>query len=550
MGPTFYELLRVPATATEERIKEALTQENRLWSRRASTSPSLEKRQEAERMLDQLREAQQTLLNPRARAAYDVRLSGTPVPAPPVDETPATGGDGRSCHKCEHFRYGSSSIARAVFTEFPSRLQSGLLQAQNQQINEERQYAGQFTIMREGNIKDDRKEYTRRPRGKEFGYCGLDEFKNMYYCTEVKNRDFSCKDFKKYEPEAAAGAGPQSCKTCKHNLRPSDQVLQTLLDVVIREAKGAELRNEIIQALNFEALNEYQDCVDGAGMVSSRPGLLPLCEAWSSPDTDSGGSRYVVGPIVNAAERCARWERGSNRRYSEINNDLSMLSARHNEVFQQYAENFKMGGLDAMQRTAELSSYVGHAKADLIEFCLLSLGVGPAEAESMAARYTQIWEVNVLQPGDQWVSTKDVWLRTRDAISAPPPSPRSGDIQRKAPAPSAAEGKTRGQELRQLIPGRWQIDAAGVLGLDVKRMIATFREDGTVRLDGDVRVFNWRVIDSGKIELWVSSRVGISFKFSEIQAGRLVGTAWKFRSILTGKAVGTGLPGKTVWTLL
>lgn len=441
MGPTFYELLGVPATATEERIKEALTQENRLWSRRASTSPSLEKRQEAERMLDQLREAQKTLLNPRARAAYDVRLSGTPVPAPPVDETPATGGDERSCQKCEHFRYGSSSIARAVFTEFPSRLQSGLLQAQNQKINEERQYAGQFTIMREGNIKDDNEEYIRRPRGKEFGYCGLDEFKNMYYCAEVKNRDFSCEDFKKYEPEAAAGTGPQSCKTCKHNLRPSDQVLQTLLDVVIREAKGAELRNEIIQALNFEALNEYQDCVDGAGMVSSRPGLLPLCEAWSSPDTDSGGSRYVVGPIVNAAERCAKWEKGSNRRYSEINNELNVLMAGYDEVFHQYAENFKMGALDAMQRTGDLSSYVGHAKADLIEFCLLSLGADSAEAESIAARYAQIWEVNSLQPGAQWVSQKDTRLRKSDAISAPPLLPKSGDVEGQPQRPSLRKAK-------------------------------------------------------------------------------------------------------------
>ena len=537
MGPTFYELLGVPATATEERIKEALTQENRLWSRRASTSPSLEKRQEAERMLDQLREAQKTLLNPRARAAYDVRLSGTPVPAPPVDETPATGGDERSCQKCEHFRYGSSSIARAVFTEFPSRLQSGLLQAQNQKINEERQYAGQFTIMREGNIKDDNEEYIRRPRGKEFGYCGLDEFKNMYYCAEVKNRDFSCEDFKKYEPEAAAGTGPQSCKTCKHNLRPSDQVLQTLLDVVIREAKGAELRNEIIQALNFEALNEYQDCVDGAGMVSSRPGLLPLCEAWSSPDTDSGGSRYVVGPIVNAAERCAKWEKGSNRRYSEINNELNVLMAGYDEVFHQYAENFKMGALDAMQRTGDLSSYVGHAKADLIEFCLLSLGADSAEAESIAARYAQIWEVNSLQPGAQWVSQKDTRLRKSDAISAPPLLPKSGDVEGAAPAPFAAEGKTRRQTLLQLLPGYWQIEDSFLGGLKKTSERVLFAADGTLQHLASGHVANWSVTGSGKIKIWTTGQRAVFNDFSEIRPGRLVGTVRDSGSIVRGRTV-------------
>jgi hypothetical protein len=86
MDTTFYELIEVPATASEDTIKQALTQKQRFWSKRASNASSLVARQEAERKMGELGEARKVLLDPQARAAYDARLGGggfvQPGPAP------------------------------------------------------------------------------------------------------------------------------------------------------------------------------------------------------------------------------------------------------------------------------------------------------------------------------------------------------------------------------------------------------------------------------------------------------------------------------------
>ncbi len=88
MSMTLYELIDVPKSATEDTIKQALTQKQRFWSRRASNAPSLDARQEAERKMTELTEARKVLLDPQQRAVYDAQIGGgggpvrQPSPAP------------------------------------------------------------------------------------------------------------------------------------------------------------------------------------------------------------------------------------------------------------------------------------------------------------------------------------------------------------------------------------------------------------------------------------------------------------------------------------
>jgi hypothetical protein len=88
MDGTLYKLIDVPATATEDTIKQALTQKQRFWSKRASNAPSLPARQEAERKMGELGEARRVLLDPQARAAYDASLGGGGVGRPPGPSAP------------------------------------------------------------------------------------------------------------------------------------------------------------------------------------------------------------------------------------------------------------------------------------------------------------------------------------------------------------------------------------------------------------------------------------------------------------------------------
>ena len=67
-----YELLGVPPNASDEAIRSAVTEQRRTWRRR-TTSPEIGVRQEAERRMQQLDEAERTLLDPARRQAYDAQ---------------------------------------------------------------------------------------------------------------------------------------------------------------------------------------------------------------------------------------------------------------------------------------------------------------------------------------------------------------------------------------------------------------------------------------------------------------------------------------------
>lgn len=69
-----YKILNISRTATEEDIRTALHREMRTWTQRESNASALEKRQEAERMIKLIDEAEAILLDGGKRSDYDKRL--------------------------------------------------------------------------------------------------------------------------------------------------------------------------------------------------------------------------------------------------------------------------------------------------------------------------------------------------------------------------------------------------------------------------------------------------------------------------------------------
>jgi len=80
-GAGLYEVLNLPPDAPDHAIRSAITEQRRTWRRRTA-SPEMEVRQEAERRMQQLDEAERTLLDPPRRRAYNAYLAQSPPPAP------------------------------------------------------------------------------------------------------------------------------------------------------------------------------------------------------------------------------------------------------------------------------------------------------------------------------------------------------------------------------------------------------------------------------------------------------------------------------------
>jgi Flp pilus assembly protein TadD len=82
--------LNLAPTASAEEIKKAIHRELRVWSNRTN-APQLERRQEAERMVKTLEEAETTLLNPSKRAEYDRKLRSAPTEERQMDDADLSG---------------------------------------------------------------------------------------------------------------------------------------------------------------------------------------------------------------------------------------------------------------------------------------------------------------------------------------------------------------------------------------------------------------------------------------------------------------------------
>ena len=70
MAQDYYQILALSRNATEAEINKAYRQQLRLWRNRTN-APDLERRQEAERILQELEAAKKVLLDPQARIAYE-----------------------------------------------------------------------------------------------------------------------------------------------------------------------------------------------------------------------------------------------------------------------------------------------------------------------------------------------------------------------------------------------------------------------------------------------------------------------------------------------
>jgi tetratricopeptide (TPR) repeat protein len=73
----YYSALNLPPTASEHQIKDALNRELRMWSNRTN-APQMQRRQEAERKVKQLEEAEAILLDSSRKAEYDKKLRTAP----------------------------------------------------------------------------------------------------------------------------------------------------------------------------------------------------------------------------------------------------------------------------------------------------------------------------------------------------------------------------------------------------------------------------------------------------------------------------------------
>ena len=85
-----YRVLNVQPHASSEEVKQAIIRESRLWSNRTN-APQIERRQEAERMVKLLEQAEAILLDPSKRAAYDQQRISMPTAGPAIDEDDLAG---------------------------------------------------------------------------------------------------------------------------------------------------------------------------------------------------------------------------------------------------------------------------------------------------------------------------------------------------------------------------------------------------------------------------------------------------------------------------
>lgn len=82
----YYRELNLAQTATDEEIRKAILRERRLWSNRTN-SPDLERKQEAERKVTLLAQAEQILFDPVRKQQYDQALRMAPIEQPRAGQT-------------------------------------------------------------------------------------------------------------------------------------------------------------------------------------------------------------------------------------------------------------------------------------------------------------------------------------------------------------------------------------------------------------------------------------------------------------------------------
>jgi hypothetical protein len=285
------------------------------------------------------------------------------------------------CADCVHMRYGTP-VVQAVFDNLLDAVRASARQPFTQKLLEERQMSRQFVEELEALKRSEDTHYTRRPTERRIMYCGIEEFDGVHQCCEVKNLDRRCTQFfaKTAQPPTRA------CTTCRHHYQIPSAIFHTLQQVAARIAAGQRIRDEIKRTIETQAQSEFEECVEYGGFLhSTRPGTLPHCEARSTPGLE-GETRYVVGPVVNIAKQCDRWEAGDNENVKRVTQELSTLDVDAQRAWQDLSnppvlESSWTRYYDRLRGTAVNSD------ADVLEYGLNVLGVYPSTVESICIGY-------------------------------------------------------------------------------------------------------------------------------------------------------------------
>jgi hypothetical protein len=207
-----------------------------------------------------------------------------------------------------------------------------------------------------------------RPRGCQ--YCGIDEFDDAYYICEIRNGDnFECTS---YLPRDDAH-NRHSCDTCTNLRKTSERYLLTLKETMKSEAESDTIfTGELQPALRTQAIDEYQSCVDNAGLVFSPPAFLPYCAAYGSDPEHESYGHFVIGPVVNSDACCTRWQPRTEPA-DPPDAELEAL-VRHAKRLEEVASSVFTPKLGAPS-WADVYAAVCSTKADIVAYCLRKLFV-------------------------------------------------------------------------------------------------------------------------------------------------------------------------------
>jgi len=283
------------------------------------------------------------------------------------------------CQACGHFRAQGVSLARAAYDAAMDVFRPRVTSLQVNKSKEEADAYGNAIVERDGARQMERETWSRRPVYRQVGYCGLHEFEGKYHVCEVKNLDQRCEDFTPRRAEPVA----QACSSCRYNRRPFSRAALVMQRTV---NKCDYLRQSLGSTFEAQAQSEYQQCVDGEGLLPSRPFLLPVCEA-RSPQAPEAGS-FVVGPVVNVASRCDRWAAGENPSAARSEEQLAALEAHAQLAWDQllnlerYPAAASGGSLDH-DRPPNIEAHV-------LAQCLRELGADEVTVASTCSAFVQV----------------------------------------------------------------------------------------------------------------------------------------------------------------
>ena len=314
---------------------------------------------------------------------------------PPPQHTDETSGP---CAQCAHVREGRL-IAHAAFPLLLHALQPGINSDHQRAADDERYALRDLQQESEEFKRTGQGEWRRPPTDRSFSYCGLDEFQQHFYACAVKNRFYECetrnKDDQICSDFIANGSRRRACKSCIYNKQPLDRIYQVLIQILSERQQGQRIRSDIDMTLQSQAASEFRQCVDSAGFVNFRPGLLPICEKYSASD-GKVEQLYVVGPIANAGDSCAHWSEGANTAARDSLARLDALLDRAKRAMATPPPPAPRGlninptsYSDSIQQRQELQ---GNARADIVEYCLLELGLDSSYAASTAGVFVaDVW---------------------------------------------------------------------------------------------------------------------------------------------------------------